>query len=184
MTTHVIERPPVHGLMVEFATPEQILRAARRTVLAGYRHIDAYTPFPVEGLPDELGLPRTRVPFVVLAGGLTGVCVGFFMQFWCMWANYPLNIGGRPLNSWPAYVPIAFEVMVLIASLSAVFGMFFINGLPEPYHPVFNVPRFELVTQDRFFLCIEATDPRFDIQGTREFMQGLGGEGEVVEVPH
>ncbi|HZU38484.1 MAG TPA: DUF3341 domain-containing protein [Gemmataceae bacterium] len=184
MTSHVIERPPIHGLMAEFATAEEILRAARRTTLAGYRHVDAYTPLPVEGLAEELGLPRTRVPFVVLAGGLVGVFAGFFMQYWASWWNYPMNVGGRPFNSYPVFVPIAFELMVLIASLAAIFGMFFLNGLPEPYHPVFHAPNFDRVTQDRYFLCIEATDPHFDMQRTREFMQTLGGIGEVAEVPH
>jgi hypothetical protein len=184
MTTHIAAQPPIHGLMAEFATPEDILRAVRRTALAGYKHVDAYTPFPVEGLPEELSLPRTRVPFVVLAGGLVGAGCGIFMQYWANSINYKVNIGGRPYNSWPVFIPIMFELMVLIASLSAIFGMFFLNGLPEPYHPVFNVPHFDRATQDRFFLCIEATDPRFDMQRTREFLESLGGLSPVVEVPH
>jgi len=174
----------IHGLMAEFETAPEILRAARRTTQAGYRHVEAYSPHPVEGLAEELRLPRTQVPFVVLVGGLVGACTGFFMQYWTLAVNYPMNVGGRPYNSWPAYVPIVFEVMVLIGALSAVIGMFFLNGLPEPYHPVFNDPRFDRATQDRFFLCIEATDPKFDLQATREFMQSLSPLGQVLEVPN
>ena len=166
-------RTPVYGVMAEFESPGEILEATRRARQAGYRDMDAYTPYPVEGLADELGLPRTRVPFVVLVAGLTGAVVGFFMQWWTMAVDYPFNVGGRPPNSWPVYVPIAFEVMVLVASFAALFGMFFLNGLPQPHHPVFNVPRFARASQDRFFLCIETTDPKFDLEQTKLFLNNL-----------
>jgi hypothetical protein len=162
-----------YGLMAEFATPQEILHATRRAREEGYRLMDAYTPYPVEGLADELDLPRTRVPFVVLLGGLVGTGAGYLMQYWAMAVDYPLNVGGKPLHSWPAFIPITFEMMVLVAALSAILGMFFLNGLPEPYHPVFNVPRFARASQDRFFLCIESADPKFDPQHTRAFLESL-----------
>lgn len=173
----------LYGLMAEFETPEGILAATRRAREEGYRNMDAYTPYPVDGLSEELGLRHSRVPFVVLAGGLVGAAAGFFMQYWAMAVDYPLNVGGRPYNSWPAYIPISFEVMVLVASFSALLGMFYLNGLPMPYHPVFNVPRFVHATEDRFFLCIEASDPKFDRQATGQFLASLHPCGEVVEVP-
>jgi hypothetical protein len=177
-------KPPIHGLMAEFRTAEEILQATRRAWQEGYRNMDAYTPYPVEGLAAELGLPRTRVPFVVLMGGLVGAAAGFFMQYWTMGVDYPINVGGRPYNSWPVFIPIVFEMMVLVASFAALFGTLFLSGLPQPYHPVFNVPRFARATQDRFFLCIEATDPKFDRQATENFLSSLHPEGKVMEVPH
>src|SRR5581483_2175500 len=176
-------RTPIYGIMAEFETPQEILEAVRRARREGYRDMDAYTPYAVEGLASELGLPRTRVPFVVLIAGLVGAAVGFFMQYWSMAVDYPLNVGGRPENSWPVFIPIAFEVMVLVASFATLFGMLFLNGLPRPHHPVFNVPRFARASQDRFFLCIEATDPRFDREATKQFLAGLRAK-DVVEVPH
>jgi hypothetical protein len=175
---------PFYGLMAEFETPAQILRATARARQAGYREMDAYTPYTVEGLAEELGLQSTRVPFVVLMAGLVGATAGFFMQYWAMAVNYPFNVGGRPPNSWPVFIPITFEVMVLVASFAALLGVFFLNGLPRPHHPVFNLPRFARSSQDRFFLCIEATDPRFDVVGTREFLASLQPVGQVMEVPH
>jgi hypothetical protein len=170
--------------MAEFKTAEGILEATRRAWQEGYRNMDAYTPYPVEGLATELGLPRTRVPFVVLMGGLVGAAAGYFMQYWAMGVDYPINVGGRPYNSWPVFIPVTFEMMVLVASFAALFGVLFLNGLPQPYHPVFNVPRFARATQDRFFLCIEATDPKFDRQATENFLINLHPEGKVMEVPH
>jgi hypothetical protein len=176
-------RPKTHGLMVEFRSAEQILQAAQRTRLEGYTSFDAYTPYPVEGLAAELGLSKTRVPFIVLIGGLVGAAAGYYMQYWCMAVDYPLNVGGKPYHSWPAFIPITFELMVLVASFAAILGMFFLNGLPEPYHPVFNDPRFVGASQDRFFLCIEATDPKFNRTATRAFLESLQPIGDVLDVP-
>jgi hypothetical protein len=174
-------RTPIYGLMAEFETPQQILSATRRARLAGYRDMDAYTPYPVEGLSAELGLPRTRVPFVVFVAGLVGAGAGFFMQWYAAAFDYPVNVGGRPLNSWPLFIPITFELAVLVGGLTAVIGMLALNGLPMPYHPLFNVPRFARVTQDGFFLAVEARDPRFDRRQTAAFLHGLGAT-EVSEV--
>jgi Protein of unknown function (DUF3341) len=179
----MIRAAPIYGLIAEFETAEQILEATRRAREQGYRRMDAYTPYPVEGLATELGLERTRVPMVVLIGGLVGAVAGYFMQYWAMAIDYPINVGGKPYNSWPAFIPITFELMVLVAAFAAILGMFFLNGLPQPYHPVFNVPRFARASQDRFFLCIEATDPRFDRVHTRTFLEGLRPPGKVWEVP-
>jgi len=178
------KRTPIYGLMAEFETAEEILAAVRRARQDGYRDMDAYTPYPVEGLSEELGLTRSRVPFVVLVGGLVGAAGGFFMQYWAMAVDYPFNVGGRPYNSWPVFIPITFEMMVLVAALAALLGMFYLNGLPMPYHPVFHLSRFARATQDRFFLCIEATDARFDRQQTGQFLASLQPHGEIMEVPH
>jgi hypothetical protein len=174
--------PHVYGLMAEYVDAQSVLEATRRAYQAGYRHMDAYAPYPVEGLPQALGLPRTRVPFVVLMGAIAGGCIGFFMQYWSMAVDYPFNSGGRPHNSWPAFIPITFEVLILVASFSALFSMIFLNGLPHPHHPVFSEPRFLRASQDRFFLCIEATDPRFDLESTLELLLSTPLHGEVMEI--
>jgi hypothetical protein len=176
-------RPRLYGLMAEYELPEQVCSAARSAWQAGYRSIDAYTPYPVDGLAQELGEKQTRIPFVVLVGGLTGGGVGFFMQYWSMAVDYPFNIGGRPHNSWPVFIPVTFEVLILVASFAAFLGMLFLNGLPRPNHPVFNVPRFARASQDRFFLCIESADPQFDETRTAAFLAATGPPGGVVEVP-
>jgi hypothetical protein len=160
--------------MAEFEHPEHLLDSAGRAYQAGYRKMDAYTPLPVEGLAEALGHHGTRLPMVVLIGGIFGCVAGFLMQYYLSAVEYPLNVGGRPLNSWPAFIPITFEVTILCAALAAVLGMLAMNGLPRPYHPVFNVPRFELATRNHFFLCIEASDPRFDRVRTRAFLDSLG----------
>jgi hypothetical protein len=162
-----------YGLMAEFDSPTAVVLAARRAYAEGYRRMDAYTPFPVEGLAEEMNFRHTRVPLIVLLGGLAGCLGGFLLQRWIAGPYWPLNIGGRPLNSWPAFIPVTFELTVLCAALSALVGMLALNGLPKPHHPVFNVPRFALASQDRFFLCIEASDPRFDRARTRDFLEGL-----------
>jgi hypothetical protein len=172
---------PVYGLLAEFDSPEELVAAGERAYADGYRRLDAYTPFPVHGLAEAIGFRTNRLPLLVLLGGIVGAGVGFFSQYYAAVIDYPINVGGRPLNSWPAFIPITFEVTILVAATTAVLGMLALNGLPQPYHPVFNAPRFALATRDRFFLCIEATDPRFDSEATRRFLEGLGAK-EVTDV--
>ncbi len=167
------QRAHIYGVMGEFETHRQLLEAVRKTRDAGYRNMDAYAPFPVEGLSEAMGLKRTWVPFVTLLGGLLGGLSGFFFQYWVSVSSYPMNIAGRPPNSWPAFIPVTFEMTVLFASLFSVFGMLAMNKLPQPYHPVFNVPRFSHASSDRFFLCIEASDPKFSIADSTRFLQSV-----------
>src|SRR5579871_892299 len=162
---------PLYGLMAEFENPDHILHAAKTAYAAGYRRMDAYSPLPIHGLAEAVGFRKTYLPLVVLIGGLTGCFVGFAFQYWVSVVNYPVIIGGKPMNSWPSFIPVTFECTVLFAALSAVFGMLALNGLPHPYHPVFNVDRFERASRDRFFLCIEARDPKFNRDGTRKFLE-------------
>jgi hypothetical protein len=165
--------PALYGLIAEFVEPAELLHAATAAREAGYRRMDAYSPFPVEGLASALGFRGSRLPLLVLVGGIVGAAVGYGLQYWVHVIEYPYNIGGRPHHSWPAFIPITFELTILFAALTAVLGMLALNGLPMPYHPVFNVPEFTLASQQRFFLCIEARDPRFDLEATRDFMQSL-----------
>jgi hypothetical protein len=176
-------RPAIYGLLAEFDSPAALVSAARRAHAEGYQKMDAYTPFPIEELADAIGFRKTRIPMVVLIGGVVGCVGGFFMQYYANVIGYPMNVGGRPLNSWPAFIPVTFEMTVLAAALAAILGMLALNGLPMPYHPLFHVPRFALATRDRFFLCIEATDGKFDRQETRKFLAGLQPR-EITEVPH
>lgn len=176
-------KPPIYGLLAEFHKPEELLAAARRTYEEGFRRVDAYTPYPVEGLSEAIGFRHTRLPLVVLIGGIVGCIGGFALQYWGSTTYYAMNIGGRPLNSWPAFIPITFECTVLVAAFAAVLGMLALNGLPMPYHPVFNVEEFAFASRDRFFLAIEATDPLFDREKTKEFLQALSTYG-VYEVDH
>ena len=171
-----MKRPPTFGLMAEFDAPEKILAAAERTSAKGYRDIDAYTPFPMEELTPALGVKPTKLALFVLCCGIAGGLGGFALQYWTSAIDYPLNIGGRPLNSWPSFIPITFEMTILFSAIAAVVGMIFRNGLPRPVHPVFNVTQFERATRDRFFLVIEATDPLYDERATREFLETLGAE--------
>jgi hypothetical protein len=167
----------MYGVMAEFDTPERLLEAARRAHGEGYRRMDAYTPMPVEGLAEAIGLARSRVPLIVLLGGITGCLGGFFFQYWIAVLDYPINVGGRPLNSWPSFIPVTFELTILLSALSAIAGLFALCRLPWPHHPVFNVREFERASRDRFFLCIETRDPRFDAEGTRRFLAGLEPRG-------
>ena len=168
---------PIYGLLVEFDTPEDLLHAVRSARKAGYRKMDAYTPFPLEHLSEELGFHYTRLPLIVLIGGLVGCAAGFALQYWISVIDYPINSGGRPFNSWPSFIPVTFEMTILVAALSAVLGMLALNGLPMPYHPLFNSPRFALASRNRFFLCIEATDKRFDREATAKFLSDLNPKG-------
>ncbi len=172
---------PLYGLMAEFEDPNALVDATRRAYAEGYREMDAYSPFPIEELGEALGIHSTAVPLLVLFGGIVGGLSGYGLQYWVSAIAYPLNVGGRPFNSWPAFVPVTFEMTVLVAALTAVFGMIALNRLPMPYHPVFNTPLFALATRDRFFLCIEATDPKFDLEMTRQFLDSLAPR-EVSEV--
>ncbi len=173
--------PLVYGLMAEFDNGEQLLAAARRARAEGYRQVEAYTPYPVEGLAQALEFRHTRLSTIVFIGGVIGAVGGYGLQYWTMAVDYPLNIGGRPTNSWPMFVPVVFEMTILVAALFAVFGMLALNGLPMPYHPVFNVPDFIRASRDRFFLVILGSDPKFDDKATRTFLQGLNAR-EVADV--
>jgi Protein of unknown function (DUF3341) len=169
--------PKLFGLLAEFDSATAIVNAARRTREAGYTKIDAYSPFPIHEMDDALKLKRTGLPWLVLGGGLTGMIGGFTLQYWASVIEYPLNIGGRPLASWPSFIVPAYETTILLASLTAVVGMIALCGLPMPYHPVFNVPQFSNASGDRFFLSIEAADPKFDLIATRKFLEALNPLG-------
>jgi hypothetical protein len=162
-----------YGLVAEFESPTALVRAARKAREAGYRKMDAYSPMPIEELHEALGLPHTKLPLIVLGGGLTGAVAGYGLQYWASTIAYPFNIGGRPFHSWPAFIVPTFETTILFSALAAVLGMILLNGLPMPYHPIFNSKRFAMASRDRFFLCIESADPRFDQAGTRRFLESL-----------
>ncbi len=171
-----------HGTMAEFDSGQAIVDAARRTMAAGFTKVEAYTPVPIEELNEILHLRRTVLPKIVLAGGLTGMLTGFALQYWVSVLEYPMNVGGRPFASWPSFVVPSYELTILFASLAAAGGMLALNGLPQPYHPVFNTPRFSLASSDKFFLVIEAEDPKFSATDTATFLEGLGARG-VYDVP-
>ena len=175
------EESTLFGLMAEFETPDDLLAAAKATFAAGYRKIDGYSPLPVHGLGDAIGFPRTKLPWLVFCFGILGGICGYGLCYWVSVIDYPMNIAGKPLHSGPMFIPVTFELTILFAALSAAFGMFIANGLPQPYHPVFNVESFARASQDRFFLSIEADDPQFDLDKTRIFLNGLNPH-EVAEV--
>lgn len=171
------QRAHIYGIVGEFPTPQSLIQATKQARQAGYTSLDAFTPFPVEGLDEALGLKRTFVPLVTLIGGLLGGLGGFGFEYWVSVISYPENIGGRSLNSWPAFIPVTFELTVLGASLAAVFGMLAMNKLPQPHHPLFNVDRFQKhASVDRFYLCIQADDPKFALADAARFLQGVRAE--------
>src|SRR6202023_2585522 len=177
-----MKRTGTYGIMAEFDSVNALVDAAHRTLAAGYRRIDAYSPFPVEGLAEAIGFDHDEVPLVVLIGGLIGGLTGYLMQYWISVVSYPVNVGGKPYHSWPSFIIVTFEMTILFAGISAVFGMLALNGLPMPYHPVFNVPRFVLASKDRFFLIVFSTDPKYDAKGTRQFLESLHARS-ISEVP-
>ncbi len=176
------ELPAIHGAMAEFDTSEELLEACERAYSEGYRRMDAYAPMPVTGLAEAIGFRKNRVALAVLIGGICGVIGGYGLLYWITVIAYPHNVGGRPLHSWPSYIPITFECMILLASLTALISMLAMNGLPQPYHPVFNVPAFARASIDKFFLCIESSDPKFRTEETLEFLRDTGAK-EVSVVP-
>jgi hypothetical protein len=172
----------LHGVMAEFRTPKDLLAAIEAAKGSGYTKMDAYTPYPIEKVIDALGFHHTKVPLICLIGAMVGMVGVFGLATWVSVIEYPLNIGGRPHFSWPAFVPVTFEGAVLIGGLSTAIGMFLLNGFPAPYHPVFNVPRFVEASKFRYFLCIESTDPKFDVEKVRELLKGTATV-EVNDVP-
>jgi hypothetical protein len=166
-------KKPMHGMLAEFESEEAILHAAQAVRDAGFNNVEGYTPFAVEGLAELLGCKTTRVAAITFFCGVLGAMLGFGMCWYANVISYPWNIGGRPPNSWPAWIPITFELMVLGASSGAFFGMLALNGFPRPYHPVFNAPQFERASKDRFFLCVEAKDPQYDAERLRQLFQAL-----------
>jgi len=168
-----VTQPKLYGVMAQFDSPSHLVAAAHETYEAGYRQINGYSPFPIEELDEAIGFKRTTLPLIVLAGGVLGGVGGFFMQYWMEVIDYPINVGGKPFNSWPSFIPITFECTVLVAAFAAVLGMLALNKLPQPYHPVFNAPSFALATRDSFFLVIEAKDPKFSHDEAVRFLKTL-----------
>lgn len=165
--------PVIYGLVASFETADQLVAATKAAKAAGYSHLDTHTPYPVGETADALGFPKSEMGVVMFLGGLTGACGGFFMQYWTNAYGYPLIVGGRPYLSWPSFIPITFEMMVLTASLSGLFGLMALCGLPRLNHPLFSSKVFDRATRDRFILSVEATDPKFDLAGTTAFLNSL-----------
>lgn len=172
----------IYGIMAEFDSASDLVAAARKTHEAGYRKIDAYSPFPVEELAEAIGFHKNRVPLVTLIGAMIGGISGYLMQYWIAAIDYPVNIGGRPYHSWPSFIVVTFEMTILFGGIFCVLGMLALNGLPMPYHPVFNVPRFAMATKDRFFLIVFSTDPKYSLSSTRQFLESLSPRS-ISEVP-
>jgi len=177
------KEPGLYGIMAEFDDPNEVVAAARKAYAEGYRRMNAYTPYPIEELAEAIGFHHNMLPLIVLIGAIVGGVGGYTLLYWTSVVDYPINVGGRPLHSWPSFIPITFECTILVAGLAAVFGMLALNKLPQPYHPVFNTPRFELASRTHFFLCIESNDPKFDRAATRRFLETLG-PSEVSDVEH
>ena len=177
-----MKRTPTYGLLAEFDSPTALVKAAEATHAAGYVKIDAYSPLPIEGLAEAIGFHHDLVPLVTLIGAIIGGATGYLMQYWINTMAYPLNIGGKPFHSWPSFIVVTFEMTILFGGISAVFGMLALNGLPMPYHPVFNVSRFAMASKDRFFLIVFSSDKKYDDVKTREFLQSLGPK-TLTEVP-
>jgi len=173
----------IHGILAEFHSPDEVVEAAKKVHEAGYTKVDAYSPYPIEELIEALDLHKSHLPKIVLIGGILGFLGGWALEYWAAVIEYPMNIGGRPLFSWPAFIVPAYETTILCAAFGAVFGMLALNGLPQPYHPVFNVPGFALASRDRFFICIESRDPKFDREAIRKFFGTIGAH-VVSEVEH
>jgi hypothetical protein len=168
--------------MAEFDSAQELVAAAHKTHEAGYRKIDAYSPFPIEGLAEAIGFHKNNVALIVLIGGLIGGISAYALQYWVAAITYPVNIGGRPFHSWPSFIIVTFELTILFAGLSAAIGMIALNGLPMPYHPVFNVPEFAKASENKFFLIVFSSDPNYDAIRTRSFLAGLAPR-MVAEVP-
>jgi hypothetical protein len=175
------EEKTLYGVAAEFDTTREVVAAARAAREAGFTKMDAYSPFPIHEMDAALGIKRTILPILIFAGGIIGGIGGFMMQYYLMGIDYPINVGGRPYMSVPSYIPITFECIVLLAATTAVVGMLILNGLPQPYHPMFNAPRFALASREKFFLAIEARDPKFDHGETTQFLQNLNAR-EVFDV--
>lgn len=180
---HAKTDTPFYGLMAEFDSAQALIDAANKVRVAGYTSADAYSPFPIHGLAEALGFRERRVAPIVLGAGIMGALAGYGLEYWTQVIDFPMNIGGRPFHAWVSFIPPAFETTILFAAFSAVIGMLVLNGLPQPYHPVFNVARFERASQDGFFLAIEASDPKFDAEATKQFLSSLHPR-EVVQVEH
>lgn len=174
---------PFYGIMAEFDDPTSLVSAARAAYQRGYRKLDAHTPFPIEELSDALHLHKNRLPLIVLMGGILGGLTGYLLQYYITVWNFPINIGGRPLHSWPAYIIITFELTILFASFASLFGLLALCGLPMPYHPVFNVPNFAMASRHKFFLCIESSDPLFERDAVVALLQSFDPR-EVSDVAH
>jgi len=178
-----VKRTSAYGMMAEFDSATDLVAAAHRAREAGYKKFDAYSPFPIEELAEAVGFHKNGVPLITLIGGLIGGLSGYLMQYWISVVSYPLNVGGKPEHSWPAFIVVTFEMTILFAGLSAVFGMLALNGLPMPYHPVFHVPRFAFATKDRFFLIVFSSDPKYEAGAVRRFLEGLSPRS-IAEVPN